>query len=100
MNELLLDQLPVLRDLARVVDEMALGVDTTGADQHRSSRLVIEQVPVMREAILRAGGSGWAALAAQQREEAFGKGASGRQTSRKRAGDCLAQRPSRLPRVA
>lgn len=45
-NELLQDQLPVLRDLARVLDELALGVGD-GAASSSSSRLILEQVKTL-----------------------------------------------------
>lgn len=47
LHELLLDQLPVLRQLARVLDEMSLGVDSAAAAGNggaAASRLILEQV--------------------------------------------------------
>lgn len=44
LTELLVDQLPVLRDLQRALDEAALGVDTAAADQHSRNILILEQV--------------------------------------------------------
>lgn len=48
-NELLMDQLPVLRQLARVLDEMSLGIDGAAASGPAgggaaASRLILEQV--------------------------------------------------------
>ena len=49
LHELLLDQLPVLRQLARVLDEMSLGIDNAAAANAANggpatSRLILEQV--------------------------------------------------------
>jgi hypothetical protein len=49
LHELMLDQLPVLRQLARVLDEMSLGVDNAAAaaaagSNSNASRLILEQV--------------------------------------------------------
>jgi hypothetical protein len=45
LHELLMDQLPVLRQLARVLDEMALGVNSAAAAAGGAgSRLILEQV--------------------------------------------------------
>ena len=49
-NEVLFDQLPLLQDLARLVEEIELGAANQQADS-ASSRLVMEQVPVIREAL-------------------------------------------------
>ena len=43
LNDLLLDQLPVLRDLQRMLDELALNV-APSTEGHTSGALVIEQV--------------------------------------------------------
>lgn len=43
MNEVLLDQLPVLADLQRVLDELAMGCSGLPHNAHAS--LIIEQVP-------------------------------------------------------
>lgn len=47
MNDLLLDQLPVLRDLQRVFDELALNYQPN-LEGYASSGLVIEQVRLGR----------------------------------------------------
>ncbi|KAF8056136.1 Zmynd10 [Scenedesmus sp. PABB004] len=44
LHELLLDQLPVLRQLASVLDELALGVAPAAADGGGGGRLILEQV--------------------------------------------------------
>ena len=47
LHELLLDQLPVLRTLGRVLDELALGMQAPhgggGALEHKHGRLILEQ---------------------------------------------------------
>lgn len=62
LHELLLDQLPVLRQLARVLDELSLGVDNAAAaaaagNAASASRLILEQV---RWGIYYAGHEGFA----------------------------------------
>jgi hypothetical protein len=58
LHELLMDQLPVLRQLARVLDEMALGVNSAAAAAcGAGSRLILEQVCVR---------SNWLAVLNQQ----------------------------------
>ncbi|KAG2497473.1 hypothetical protein HYH03_004627 [Edaphochlamys debaryana] len=72
LNDLMFDQLPVLKDLQRVLDEMALGVAPDQA-QAKAGALILEAVPVVREAMLR--GRNWRALAAEARERHFGEAA-------------------------
>ena len=43
MNDILLDQLPILRDLQRVLDELTMGVSSQ-PDESQTTRLIIEQV--------------------------------------------------------
>lgn len=43
MNDILLDQLPILRDLQRVLDELTMGVSSQ-PDDSQTTRLIIEQV--------------------------------------------------------
>ena len=43
MNDILLDQLPILRDLQRVFDELIMGVSSQ-PDESQTTRLIIEQV--------------------------------------------------------
>ncbi|KAF6262535.1 hypothetical protein COO60DRAFT_1675619 [Scenedesmus sp. NREL 46B-D3] len=69
LHELLMDQLPVLRQLARLLDEMALGINNAAAAAAAggaSSRLILEQVPLLRERLLH--GKDWPAVAKQQME--------------------------------
>ncbi|BDA48751.1 Zinc finger MYND domain-containing protein 10 [Coccomyxa sp. Obi] len=68
MNEILLDQLPVLADLQRVLDELALGC--AGVPYAANSTLIIEQVPMIRARILE--GKDWRALAEEQKRNFFG----------------------------
>jgi hypothetical protein len=63
-------QLPVLRDLQRVIDELAFGVNNTQQPAGTPSRLIVEQVPALRTALLRRGG--WEALARRQAAAQFG----------------------------
>ena len=95
LHEVLLDQLPVLKSLQRLLDEMALvGADSGphaermfGSDQGaggrggRAARLILEQVPAVREALVR--GRNWPALAAQLRDTWLGEAAA--QLARERA---------------
>lgn len=73
LNELLFDQLPVLKDLQRVLDEMALGV-TPDASAAKAGALILEAVPVVREAMLR--GKSWPAVAQRAAKEHFGDAAA------------------------
>jgi hypothetical protein len=43
MNDILLDQLPILKDLQRVLDELTMGVSSQ-QDESQTTRLIIEQV--------------------------------------------------------
>ena len=43
MNDILLDQLPLLKDLQRVLDELTMGVSSQ-QDESQTTRLIIEQV--------------------------------------------------------
>ena len=66
-------QLPVLRDLQRVLDELAFGV-SRGADAAPPPALVVEQVPGLRAALL--AGRDWRELADAQRRGQLGGGAA------------------------
>jgi hypothetical protein len=86
LHDTLLDQLPPLKALHRLLDEMAVGSDTRWGDQGgdctaRSARLILEQVPGMRKAIAHA--RDWGALAQAARGRWFGSGA--RELARERA---------------
>lgn len=70
MNELLFDQLPVLKDLQRTIDELTLG---GGAAPQHQSRLLLEAVPEMREAMM--SGKDWEAVAKKQKKTVFGEAA-------------------------
>ncbi|KAL4451614.1 hypothetical protein ABPG75_007276 [Micractinium tetrahymenae] len=72
LNELLLDQLPVLRNLQRVIDELAFGVNTAQAVAGPSSRLIVEQVPTIRAGLLRRSQADWRGLAEQAVAAQFG----------------------------
>lgn len=72
MNELLFDQLPVLKDLQRVIDEITLNIGPDAAS-YKSARLILEQVAGMRTAIM--AGRDWKALAAAQAKGHFGPAA-------------------------
>ncbi len=51
MNDILLDQLPILKDLQRVLDELTMGVSSQ-QDESQTTRLIIEQVgPANRKPI-------------------------------------------------
>ncbi|WIA29347.1 hypothetical protein OEZ86_011852 [Tetradesmus obliquus] len=75
LHELLMDQLPVLRQLARVLDEMALGINNAAAAAAggAGSRLILEQVPALRERLLH--GNDWRTIAKQQKKAQFGAAA-------------------------
>ena len=73
MNELLLDQLPILADIQRFMDELSM---REAADQptHLSSTpnnsaFVLEQVAALREGLIR--GADWAEIARVQKESVF-----------------------------
>ncbi|GLI58538.1 hypothetical protein VaNZ11_000280 [Volvox africanus] len=74
LNDLMFDQLPVLKDLQRVLDELALGVIPDQSGAGRSAALILEAVPVVRDAMLR--GRNWRAVAERAKEEHFGKEAA------------------------
>ena len=69
-------QLPVLRDLQRVVDELAFGVNNTQQPVGTPSRLIAEQVPTLRAGLLRRGG--WEGLAGPPARAPFWAGVQGR----------------------
>ncbi|KAK9815647.1 hypothetical protein WJX72_007380 [[Myrmecia] bisecta] len=73
MNEVLFDQLPLLKDLQRVIDEISLGFAADAKDAQQS-RLIIEQVPTLRDALLRR--NDWQQIADRQRGSVFGRGAA------------------------
>ena len=82
MNELLFDQLPVLKDLQRTIDELTLG---SGGAASQQSHLLLEQVPEMREQML--AGRDWQELANKQKKTVFGQAA--RDVAKQRMEDML-----------
>ena len=64
-NEVLFDQLPVLRDLQRVLDEILLMV-APPSHEVTQGRLILEVVPETRDAILKKSDAEWASLASRQ----------------------------------
>ncbi|KAL4856193.1 Zinc finger MYND domain-containing protein 10 [Chlorella vulgaris] len=69
-NEVLLDQLPPLRNLQRVIDELAFGVNNSQQSAATPSRLIVEQVPTIRARLLHR--NDWRALAEAQAAGQFG----------------------------
>uniref|UniRef100_A0A7S3QQL4 Uncharacterized protein n=1 Tax=Dunaliella tertiolecta TaxID=3047 RepID=A0A7S3QQL4_DUNTE len=78
MNELLFDQIPVLKDLQRVLDEMALGVGSDPSTA-RNAALILEAVPALRDSLLAV--PDWRGLALSQAQSQFSPEGS-RQTAR------------------
>jgi len=71
INEVLLDQLPVLADVQRFMDELAITeVPEPTAQQGGSSVLIVEQVSMAQEKLVKH--RDWAAIAAAQIKEVFG----------------------------
>lgn len=83
-NEVLIDQIPTLRDLERVIDILCLcqnpydGHNSTGA-------LILEQIPELRNQLLN--NKDWHKIANEQKLNAFGK--QNQQLSEKRMGNVL-----------
>ncbi|KAG5191579.1 hypothetical protein JKP88DRAFT_271291 [Tribonema minus] len=71
VNDVLLDQLPVLADVQRFMDELAIADVPEPSQDPVSAGLLMEQVPQVRETIVR--GRDWAAVAAQQIDDVFGR---------------------------
>ncbi|KAG2424422.1 hypothetical protein HXX76_014475 [Chlamydomonas incerta] len=80
LNELMFDQLPVLKDLQRALDELALGVMPDQAGGGRAA-LILEAVPVVREALLR--GKNWRQVADAAVKQHF-SGEAARRMARER----------------
>jgi hypothetical protein len=85
-NDVLFDQLPVLQDLQRAVDEVLLMV-TPSAHEVTAGRLILEQVPETRDALLRRSDEKWRALAATQLATHFADSQANRDAARRRAED-------------
>mmetsp|Transcript_36706 Transcript_36706/g.57301 ORF Transcript_36706/g.57301 Transcript_36706/m.57301 type:complete len:140 (+) Transcript_36706:123-542(+) len=67
LNDFMLDQLPVLADVQRYMDELALMEVPEAAQQ--PSALLLEQMPELRLGIVK--NVDWEALARRQKEEIF-----------------------------
>ena len=85
-NDVLFDQLPVLQDLQRAVDEVLLMV-TPSAHEITAGRLILEQTPMTRDALLRRPDDAWRALAATQLATHFADSRENRAAARRRAED-------------
>lgn len=83
MNELLFDQLPVLKDLQRAVDALTLG--SGGSSGGGSASLLMEAVPMLRERLLAQ--QDWEGLAKRVKNTVFG--AAGRDVAQKRMENLL-----------
>ncbi|CAD7703778.1 unnamed protein product [Ostreobium quekettii] len=70
MNESLFDQLPVLKDLERRLDELALCAEQPSGDV-QNARLILEQVPRVREQLLHR--QDWEEVATNQQYLHFGE---------------------------
>ncbi|PNW79580.1 hypothetical protein CHLRE_08g358751v5 [Chlamydomonas reinhardtii] len=81
LNELMFDQLPVLKDLQRSLDELALGATPDQAGSGRAAALILEAVPVVREALLR--GKNWRQVADAAVKQHF-SGEAARRMARER----------------
>lgn len=74
LNELMFDQLPVLKDLQRMLDELSLGGGGAGdREASKQAGLILEQVPVIRDGMVR--GREWKKEAERQAGAQFKKGA-------------------------
>lgn len=102
LNELIFDQLPVLKDLQRVLDEMALGALPDQQAGGSKAGLILEAVPVVRDAMLR--GRDWRAVAEAAKKGHFGEGAQRMAKERLeamvKAYDFMAQMEPELPAAA
>jgi hypothetical protein len=83
-NEFVFDQLPVLQDLQRAVDEVLLMVTPSSA-AITAGRLILEQVPETREGLLRRSEDEWAATAKKQLEACFADSMEKRRDAKRRA---------------
>ena len=85
-NDVLFDQLPVLQDLQRAVDEVLLMV-TPSAHEVAAGRLILEQVPRTRDALLARSDDAWRDVAAAQLATHFADSRENRAAARRRAED-------------
>eukprot|EP00899_Mesostigma_viride_P004491 jgi/Mesvir1/14042/Mv03116-RA.1 len=90
-HELLFDQLPVLKDLQRTVEELAFA-NTVPSAEIKAARLVLEQVPEVRQGLLAHGtrDGGWQKLADHAVSAVFVERAEDREAMRARVQDMLA----------
>lgn len=76
LNELMFDQLPVLKDLQRMLDELSLGGGGVGdKEASKHAGLILEAVPVVRDGMIR--GRDWKKEAERQVQSQFKEGGSG-----------------------
>ena len=80
-NEILFDQLPLLKDLQRVIDEIILMATPSAADI-KQGRLILETVPEMRTALLKS--QNWNTVASAQSKQQFGSGEEAERSTRER----------------
>lgn len=83
-NEFLMDQIPTLRDLERVIDILCLGQNPYEA-HNSTGALLLEQIPDLRNQLLH--NKDWHKLANEQKLNAFGK--QNQQLSEKRMENML-----------
>ncbi|XP_024390858.1 uncharacterized protein [Physcomitrium patens] len=76
LNNLLVDQLPVLKDLKWAVEQLAIQVPQTGVES-ASGRLIIEQVPELREKLMAK--NNWRVIAQKQLQSVFSEASSATQ---------------------
>ncbi|QDZ22782.1 zinc finger MYND domain-containing protein [Chloropicon primus] len=69
-NELLFDQLPVLKDLARVVDEIILGASYRTEEVMKSS-LILEQIPEIFDSLVSRTRENFVSIAQRQAKDYF-----------------------------
>jgi len=87
MNEVLFDQLPVLKDLQRVLEELTMQ-QTPGSADITENRLLLEQIPEIRSGILSRGG--WEELAREQLETHFKETKESKEADMKRMKEMMA----------
>uniref|UniRef100_A0A7R9Z7P6 Uncharacterized protein n=1 Tax=Chlamydomonas euryale TaxID=1486919 RepID=A0A7R9Z7P6_9CHLO len=73
LNELMFDQLPPLKDLQRVLDEISLGAGGADREQSKQAALILEQVPEVRTRLT--AGRDWRQVAITQATTTFRKDA-------------------------
>lgn len=69
LNDVMLDQLPVLADVQRYMDELTIMTVPEAAGQGQNPLLMVEQVPQLRQSLVT--GKDWPAIAARQLETIF-----------------------------